>query len=360
MTPTRIFHVLGTALVGGTERQLLMLLDHLDPQRFHNGVALIRGGPLEGEFARRVPTTVIGKRGSVDVAFFVRLAIAMRRFRPHIVQTWGPTANVWGPLAAFIAGAPNVIMCDRELDLWKGRVRGTVDSVLARRAKVVVGNARAVVAASVARGVPPEKVTVIYNGVDVPRARVPPPRAGRILMLGRIDPRKGHDILVEALPAVAASVPEVQVMIAGSAVLDHELLFERDLRRRVDELGLSERMTYAGTVSEPGVFIDAADVVVVPSRAEGTPNVVLEAMAHGRVVVGAAVGGIPEALSHGTSGFLVPPDDPPALAGALITALSCEPLAEKLGIAARAVATDRFSPSKMATEWSRLYQGLGR
>ncbi|HUP70236.1 MAG TPA: glycosyltransferase family 4 protein [Acidimicrobiales bacterium] len=358
MRPWRIIHVLGTANVGGTERQLLLLLDHLDPQHFECEVMLVRGGPLLGEFERRVPTAVLGKRGPLDPVFFTRLVAALRWARPDVVCTWGGTANLWGGATARLAKVPLHVVNERQPLAGYGLLRGRLAGTVAKRADRVVTNSTAV-AADFVRIAGRHRVQVIANGVPIlPAANSKMRQPGLITLLGRIDPVKGHDVLLDALPAVVAQVPTARVQFAGGVALPSERSYESALRARSARLGVASRVEFLGPVDDPLPMLYSSAVVAVPSRSEGLPNVVLEAMAAGAAVVASRVGGIPEVVDDGVSGLLVAPDDPPQLAAALVRALGDPDQARRWGAAARRHVERELSPERLGRQWGALYEEI--
>jgi len=172
------------------------------------------------------------------------------------------------------------------------------------------------------KGIPGEKITVVPNGVDQALFRPVPLEEARrkcglpgpgekqvMLFVGYLRPRKGIDLLVEALPDIFMEHRSSILVIIGEGFL------EKKLRKRVEEMGFTERVVFRKMVphEEMPYWENAADVVVLPTLAEGRPNIVIEAMACGRPIVSTAVSGIPELVESGASGILVPPRDRTAL-----------------------------------------------
>jgi glycosyltransferase involved in cell wall biosynthesis len=166
---------------------------------------------------------------------------------------------------------------------------------------------------------PGERVHVAEPGVDAADLATGTDGAGALLCVAAVISGKGHDVLLDALAAVAGL--HWHCLCVGS--LDREPAFAARLRRRIRDDGLGDRVCFPGP--RIGADLDrsyaAADLVVLASRGESYGMVVTEALARGLPVVAAAVGGVPEALGHGAGGIrpgrLVPPDDPAALAAAL-------------------------------------------
>jgi glycosyltransferase involved in cell wall biosynthesis len=183
-----------------------------------------------------------------------------------------------------------------------------------------------------------EHVNVVPSGVDVPAAVVAPDEPPFVLYVGRLADEKGVDVLAEA----ARDLP---LVVVGDGPLRH--LFP-------GALGFL-------SPAEVHAWYDRASVVVLPSRREGLGNVLLEAMAHGRAVVGSTVGGIPSVIDHGRNGLLVAPEDPSSLCHALELLLGDAQLRDRLGRAGRAAVARRASWDVVTERTLAVYaEALGR
>jgi len=174
-----------------------------------------------------------------------------------------------------------------------------------------------------------------------------------ILYLGGLLPVKGPDILLDAYSIIRAQRPQTKLTIVGGGPL-------RDsLEQRAATADWSDRVTFAGRVPREDVlrWYRRAKIVVLPSRSEGLPLVAVEASLSGAPVVATAVGGIPEAVLDGKTGLIVPPEDPQALADALLKMLSDPDFAATAGRQAEAHARTLFSPEHMARGYIELYKG---
>jgi glycosyltransferase involved in cell wall biosynthesis len=166
--------------------------------------------------------------------------------------------------------------------------------------------------------------------------------------LGRLTEQKGYDVLVRSL----AQLPEVHAVIVG----DGE---ERaPLEGLARELGVAERLHILGWQDDPRSYLTSLDVFVLPSRFEGFPLSIVEAMQAGLPVVAADVGSIAEALDDERAGTLVPPDEPEALARALRELLDDDERRVRLGAHARDIALRRHTSRAMADGFMRIYEEL--
>lgn len=191
--------------------------------------------------------------------------------------------------------------------------------------------------------------------------RLPPPSPPtldppRLLYVGRLSREKGVDVAIAALPAVLERAPGARLRIAGEGPSS------RDLRDLVEEYGLAGRVEFLGAVARDAVRDLMADssIVVVPSRSEGFSLVALEAAQAGRPVVAARVGGIPEVVVDGETGLLVPPEEPAALAAAILELIGDPARAEILAANARRRADEAFRWSDYVDAYHERITALGR
>jgi glycosyltransferase involved in cell wall biosynthesis len=196
----------------------------------------------------------------------------------------------------------------------------------------------------------PDRIVVVPSGVPVPED--PPPRPagrGRLVIVAQLVHRKGVDVALRAVAAAARDHPQLALTVVGDGP-------ERaSLERLAAELGVAERVRFTGALPAPEAELRAADLFVLPSRLDNLPMALLEAMAAGLPVVASRVGGVPDAVLPGTTGLLVPPDDPAALAAA-VSALVADPArAAALGAAAHALARRHFSLEAMGRGFLKVY-----
>lgn len=208
-------------------------------------------------------------------------------------------------------------------------------------------------------GLPPERIAVIRNGA-LPALRHPDRNAVRsslgfvrdariVLTVARYTEQKDHRSLLDAIPSVLEREPRAHFLWVGNGPLEQEMI-DAVRRHRLDR-----RVTFLGHRDDVPELMGAADIFALPSRFEGLPLVVLEAMAAGLPVVGTRVCGTAEAVLHGATGLLVAPDRPAELAAALIEVLTKPDWAAQLGERGRIRAQRCFSAERMARETLALY-----
>ncbi|MDQ2930625.1 MAG: glycosyltransferase family 4 protein [Gemmatimonadota bacterium] len=175
-----------------------------------------------------------------------------------------------------------------------------------------------------------------------------------VLLVGQLIPRKGGDVLLDALARVREQIPTVRAAFAGAGY------FEEELRAQVSRLGLSSNVEFLGELPRESLTAAyrSAKLLVIASRAEGLPLVLLEALWLGVPVVATEVDGMPEVVVDGVNGLLVPPEDAGALADALLRTLLDNELRRHLAGQARASIADRFSPEASTAKYLDVYRRL--
>jgi glycosyltransferase involved in cell wall biosynthesis len=166
--------------------------------------------------------------------------------------------------------------------------------------------------------------------------------------LGRLDGVKGYDVLLRALP----ELPDVRAVVIGEGAARPEL------ERLARELGVAERVELPGWSDRPAELLPGFDVFCLPSRSEGFPLSIVEAMFAARPVVATDVGSVREAVDEGRTGFVVPPDDVSALRDALDQLVCNRELRRRMGDAGRQRALQGFTSAVMARGFEQLYEEI--
>ena len=295
----------------------------------------------------------------------------IKRERVALVHTHTSKAGFLGRLAAWLARVPMIVHTPHGhifYGYYGPRLTAffvRLERLAARLTDRIVVLTERGIEEHLARGIGRrEQFRVIPSGVDLERIRLsaPPYEVARarlgvdsethlIVGLGRLEPVKGFQSLVKALPAILSGVPSARLLLIGEGSLRPALL--NDARA----LGVADRLTIAGAQREGAVFLAAADLVVVPSLNEGMGRVLVEAMALGRAVVATRVGGIPAVVVDGETGRLVAPHDPPALARTVNELLKDPGLRQRMGEAGRRRA-EQFSLAVMESRLLSLYREL--
>lgn len=299
----------------------------------------------------------------------LRLVSHLRRFRPDVVHT--NSAVVFTPgLAARLCGRTHVWHM-REFfadisPLWRA-YQWLMYSLASR----IVCNSAAV-AGQFHAAIRRRKVAVIYNGI--PAGDLTRPSDSRfeefrqrhaitgypvVGMVGRINlEQKGQDVFVKAAAALRDKFPQAGFVMAGSPYPGNEE-HRRRLKRLIDDLHLCGRIACTGDVEDLACLHAALDICVLPARKpEGLGNVLLEAMALAKPVVGSAIGGIPEIIADGINGYLVKPNDVDSLTQALERLMGDPELRRRMGEAGRRRFEERFEFAACYAELQSLYRSL--
>jgi glycosyltransferase involved in cell wall biosynthesis len=242
-------------------------------------------------------------------------------------------------------------------------LRRTVEGASRTGTDVFVAVSAAIAKGLVSAGVPADRVTVVHNGVDAEAlgraaaAGAPDGLPGTRPLVGcvaRLERVKGVDLFVRAAAILSRQRPDVTFAVVGDGSQRAEL----ETASRAESL--EERVVFLGVVASAAPALVRFDVCVVPSRSEGLPMVVLEAMALARPVVATAVGGIPEAVDDGATGILVRPEDPEALAAAIGSLLDDPERGAAMGRAGRERVRAHFSADEQRRRYLEIFAGLLR
>jgi len=364
VTPWRVAYVIGELGKGGAEYQLYELLRGLDRARFRAEVFVLAAGAYWAGPIRElgVPVREIAGRGSADVGRLRRLRTALRAWAPHVLHTILWSGNSYGRLAAIGLGIPVVITAERNVIARPGW-QVALERVLDRCTDLYLVNSGAIADGLVARErLPATKMRVVHNGIDL--GRVPAftldrqaarrsagldPGRRLIAQVGRLEPQKDYPTFLTAAGRVLQDVPDVDVLIAGEGAL------RPDLEALAARLGIASRVRFLGLRHDVPALLGGVDVLALTSLYEGLPNVVIEAMATGAVAVATDVGGCRELIAPGETGFLVPPGDVEAVAGAMLRLLRSPDVAHRMSSAARRRVESEFTIEAMVAKTTAVY-----
>jgi glycosyltransferase involved in cell wall biosynthesis len=197
-----------------------------------------------------------------------------------------------------------------------------------------------------------ERLSVIYPGVEIHPTLPPPPGPLRFGLLGRLDPVKGHDYLLQAIKMLIPRLTDQTFLVAG----EDKKISKTELERRAARLGLSRWVRVIGRVPDAGAFMDDCHGGIIASvESEAVSRAALEWMAHGRPLVATAVGALPEMVLNGDNGYLVPPKNPGALARTIGLLMEHADRRLKMGERARRLAETQFGLAVMGEKTEKAY-----
>lgn len=365
---TTVLVLISTHIVGGPGKGLLQLLPALTANGRVRPILCTfnKVGAVDSPFIRAckeqgIPVTVLAQRFNLDPRPYRALRALIAAEGVDVIQTHGYKENVFGYFLSRATGKPWICFMHGTTDEnVKVRLYHKLDSFTVRAADRVLS-----VSHELARRVLPAdraaRVTVVDNAIS-PKTQLPTRfavaqwkrqwRLGTdpvISCIGRLSPEKGQDLLIAAAARLHAHGYRFQLVLAGDGPNRLALM------QQCERLGLQGRVVFLGQQADVDVVYAASDVVALPSRKEGMPNVVLEAMQQGVALVAMRVGAVPDMLTDNEHALLVPLGDVDALAAALARLLDDRQLARRLGLAARAALFPRFSVASRTATMERVY-----
>ncbi len=369
----RILHIVNSLQVGGLENGVVNLVSRLDARNFENCICCINAsGPMEKRITGQVEIHSLGKGTGRDYLLPLKIARVVKRVRPDIVHTrnW---AAIDGVVAARLGGVRRIIHGEhgREAsdpqgsNLLRQKARKVLNPFISKFITVSADLRRWLIEVV---GVQADKVTQIINGVDIERFRHAgdtvskkmkmglDPDSFVIGTVGRIDPVKDIKTLIKAFSHFSVNADnkrKLKLLIIGSGSE------EAKLKAFAAEKKMTGSINFLGERSDIAELMQAMDVFVLSSIAEGISNTILEAMASGLPVVATKAGGNEELVDDGKTGLVVPISDDRALAGALLQYLIHPEKGREHGENGRAKAVERFSLTSMVESYEKVYLSVG-
>ncbi len=346
----RVVHLIGQIGLGGSERQLLLLLQHLDADRFEHHLVVFNPSPY-GELHREleelgVPVITLPatcRRVPSRIRFLFQ---TFRRLEPDVVHSWTAHDNPYAGIVGRMAGVPARLGSLRTQSPRKtARSTSTGLKTEAYRWLVLNGVRRLVVNSETAvrelreQGLPAHRVHLLRNCV----AEVTPeetaadlsslgikPNHRLVGLIGNLREVKNHLFFVDAMARVLPDHPNLRVLLVGQP-LPSEPDYPKRIERRIAEHGYRGRFVLTGFRRDVPALLRRMEVCCLTSKSEGMPNVLLEAMVASRPVVATRVGGVPELVTDGDNGFLIEPGDTEGFALAVRRLLEEPRTAEAMG-----------------------------
>jgi glycosyltransferase involved in cell wall biosynthesis len=352
--------------IGGLPRVVETLCLATDPDRFDVRVLCLeyRGAIGEALEKRGIPVDLVPNAHHPDRLAPLKVARFLLRNRFDVVHTHNTQAFLEGLPGALVARVPTRIHTDHGRQYPDHQKLVIAERVMARFATHVVA-VSATTAADLQRHqrISERRIRVISNGVDGMAFARPvdvgakrctlglPPGAPVLGLAARLVEEKGIIYLVQAMPRLLDTMPNLQLLIAG----------EGGLRERLTDaaaqLGVAGHVHFLGLRRDTPELLKAFDIFMLPSISEGLPMALLEAMAAGLPIIASEVGGVPTAVHHGVNGLLVRPADPQAISDAVEALLTNRSRMRDFGLASRALFEQHFSARAMAGAYEALYAG---
>jgi sugar transferase (PEP-CTERM/EpsH1 system associated) len=371
--PLRIAHVVDVLALAGMEYGVVKLVNRLDPARFRSVIVCMRHqrDDVKSLLSREVPVHEMRKEPGRNWRVIGRLAALFRAERIDIVHSHNWSTFLYAVCAARLAGVPRVVHGEHGKDDTMRHPKRLFGSrILAKGVDRVCAVSRDL-AEEVARdwGVPRDRVRWIPNGVDLEafggddrsealRGELGLSPADLVVMnTGGFRTIKDHGTLLRAFAAVHGAEPRARLVLIGQGSAENP---RGGLDQTAEALGIAASVRFAGVRTDIPRLLRTCDVYVNSSRYEGMSNTILEAMAAGRPVVATAVGGNPDLVGDGVTGYLVPAGDSEAMARRIRELLGDEPLRKRLGAAGRARMEAVHSMPGMIEAYASLYSELAK
>jgi glycosyltransferase involved in cell wall biosynthesis len=369
----KVLYMINSLSVGGAELHLLTLCRYLKRLGVETAVAYLKEGrgsrPLRPDFeAAGIPVFYLGGEGVDFVRPWLQLHRLLKQEKPDILHTHLPRADLLGFLTR-LSGFSSPWVCsvhDIHSKSWRGRWALPFFGSVWRRADKVIAISEAVKSWLVqGYRLESEKVQVVYYGIE-PERWCSPSRdlrfewklAEKLLVgsVGRLESRKGHDLLIRAMPFIAQRFPQTMLLIAGHDPWG----YGRVLESLVTQLGMEKHVRFLGFQDDIPSFLHAIDVFAFASRSEGFGQVVIEAMAAGKPVVVSRIAPLTEIVIDGETGFYAEPENPESFAEKILWLLSHREEAQNMGKRGQEVVKKRFSAETMAFAVLAIYQEVFR
>jgi len=378
----KVLHVITESNLGGAQRNTLLTMRGLvrrgcrvhlacGPHGPGDAAALIRESERLGVEVHPISSLVRRISVTKDLAAAWALARLMGREEFDVVHTHSTKAGIFGRLAAWSLGVPVVIHTfhgvpfDTRRENWKTRLCFGVERVLCRFCDSLVSVGEVLRDELLARRVAPAgKIVTIHSGVDfaeldcrgdqglVRDALGLPAGVPVVGFVGRLAEQKAPEVLLHAFSTVRREVPGAHLVFVGEGPL------REALRAEAEELGIGGCVHLLGERGDVPELLSAMTVFALPSRWEGVGRALTEAMYLGLPVVSTGVNGAAELVQDGVTGLVAKGDDPADLAEKILRLIRDEPLARRLGQAARARVVERMSAETMVDATARLYEKL--
>ena len=359
---TTVLHLSTSSGPGGAERMISMLTAGLNQGQFRIIVGLFRPGWLQAECeVRGVRTCVMPLAGLLNLQWFLACLRLLRKEQVALIHAHEFSAILCGWIVAMLAGVPFVATVHGKNYFWEKLRRRMVYRSVSRHGTMVAVSQDLKQFIFDKVGVAQNRVQVIYNGV-APAQMVTDEEAQKckaelevsgcyplLGVVGSLYPVKGHRFLLEAMPEILGLWPKARLLVIGRGEL------EVALKEQVERLAIGANVHFLGMRQDVPRLLSVLDVFVLPSLSEGLSLALLEAMASGKPVVATRVGGNPELIDHGRTGFLVQSEDAKDLAANLLKLLNDSGTMQQFGRQARERVQQYFSIEQVVDRYRDLY-----
>lgn len=358
MENMKVVHINTAFSWGGGEAQTYYLVKELENRGIENTLIAQPNSPLAAKAKEeKIKLIEIFMRGEWDIAAVLKLKKFLKRIKPDVLHLHTSHAHTLGLLAGRLAKVEKIIST-RRMDF---PTSGFFSRLKYTKVDKIVAISEVVKEILIRSGIEKEKITVIYSTINCEdfsgksnlREGLGLPQDTPILgTVGSLVNIKGHKYLFEAMVKIKEEFPQVRLLVVGEGPL------EEKLKKLAEKLGLESVIIFTGFRKDIPEILGILDVFVLASLKEGLGVSLLEAASYGLPIVATNVGGIPEVVKDGITGFLVPPKDSKTLAEKIIYLLAHPEEAQKMGENGKEWIRKNFSVEKMVNKYATLYESL--
>ena len=363
-----ILYVIWSLEVGGAERIVISLAKYINKDKYNPIVCCLNHKGVLAEELDEIGIKVLAldKKPGIDLSIIPKLIKIFKEHRIQIVHTHLWTSDFWGRIAAKFAGVPVIVSTAHNVDFWKPKIFLFIDRFLTRFSDRIIAVSEEVKNFYIKTAkLPEEKIVTVYNGIEL--AKFDATAVNRlekikefnfntsdkiIGIIGRLVEQKGQAYFLEMMLILKQNYPNIKSLVIGDGPLKENLI------RKTKELHLEENVIFTGLRNDVADLLKAIDILVSSSTYEGLPMILLEAMAAAKPIVATRVGGNPEIIDEGKTGFLVPAKDPQALANRVSALLNNSEYAQRIGKSAQEKVHNLYSIEKMLQDTENIYDKL--
>lgn len=358
---------------GGSNSRILSLMTRSKPGTI--GLAGLKNSVITKQAMQMGLNVHAVSWQKTDPRLLFRLMNVIRKEGYNVLDSQNIQSKFWANLAAIFTGTALVSTLnswyahEHSTTLIKGRFYTFLELLTNQSLDLYITVSEKDRQMLLSANIPENAIELIYNTIDLDVSAIAgdrdwlrsefdlPPESIICTGIGRLVPQKGFDILIEGFAKIAFQVPDLYCLIIGEGSDQEKLaaqLHAAGQETRIRFLGYQERVKAMS-------ILKSSDIFVMPSRYEGTPIALLEAAALARPILAACAGGIPELVEHERHAYLVPTQDPDALAQGLVTLALDRKYAQKLGQNAQQRVRERFNPDSQVNEtWAAYEKALAR
>jgi len=359
-----IVYFIGEIGLGGTEKQVTLLLKYLKKNNFNYHIFIFNKS-IFGDFKNELIETgvqlyFIPDRFRSIIARLIYLLGHLRKIKPIIIHSWTVHNNAYAGLLGLLLNIPMTI----------GSVRGSLNGTSFKRlpyllkwfslksVNALVVNSKSIKKELINFSVDRNDIIIIPNCVELQNSVRKLDNENELIVctIGNLRENKNQTLFIKVMSRVIEAIPHAKGWIIGQPVKDSPLV-ENRLNNQIQTLGLIGKVKVLGFKSNTIKYLKQSSIFMLPSLSEGVPNTVLEAMSIGIPVIASRVGGLPEIITHKANGFLYDPDDEDGFINCLFNLLYDAKYSDHVGTNGFNYINRKHNPSVIAKELDKLYSG---